>query len=209
MAGPGCGRGGKAGCFRACAGGERRSPWLVLGGWWLAATGIQIVNWPPGRDGWTWMRSWWKGGVLSRVCWRRASLAVASAWWLVAGSDGNSAGRLAVDVRFQRGGGGARRVIAGHGLMANTVPFPAFPPAEEARSMKMGRSNQKWRFRHTGSCDRALRSYPLPRLQTERGGGFKREDSAAPHKSPPIRGARPGAAVGCRAVELTRVRASS
>src|ERR1035437_7033333 len=48
MAGPGCGRGGKAECFRACAGGERRSPWLVLGGWWLAATGIRRGAWGGG-----------------------------------------------------------------------------------------------------------------------------------------------------------------
>src|ERR1017187_4004254 len=45
------------------------------------------------------------------------------------GGDGNFENQLALGVCFQSGGGGPRGVTGGHGLMANTVPFPAVPPA--------------------------------------------------------------------------------
>src|ERR1022692_1743296 len=42
----------------------------------------------------------------------------------------NSANRLALGVCFQFGGGGARRVTAGHGAAASRVPFPVVTPAD-------------------------------------------------------------------------------
>ena len=49
------------------------------------------------------------------------------------GGDGNTADRLPVDVCFQRGRGGARRVTGNRGLIPNTASTGTVPPQEVVR----------------------------------------------------------------------------